>query len=551
MKKRKAMTLVEVVVSMILLSLVITTSIWLVLAMAKGQKKSYYEYDLQNSVRLASMNLTNVINESSAIFTIQEGGIKFNESSPKKEPINLTKEWDYYFVSYDGKSIVRYAYDASGTHRKEIVVPEQPGIRYRLRFDQPKDASGNVINNKFIGYKLEVYRVEKENSLPLEEQKQWEILDSYTVETHLEAKSASQVVFRGTDFKPNIALAVRSLKGPLRNQKSIAYVTFVLDVSGSMDWHLAGKESSVGEKRYVIMKKALKNILAEYMKEENVEVVLIPFSSTANYPDPDVYLGTTAEGDNHPIYSKNKKAIADGRSGPMAIRDFTEKTQYENHIDNQMPIRGGTNVGDALRRVRFSIDYINTTYSPKYYPGQTISHYLILLVDGAPTSYTAISKTGLERDIEYYNKSGNYYSIRSRSDGGYEAIVEGAYKRHTPLWLNYKLYGNKYSVSYPAYDIYDTGKLDVTKHKSALAIGFYGPKLVSRVKKTFVIGFSTVPGEVAGVDFIAKSCGVPPTLFDKQVFKYTSTTTPDLSELFAIIKKQIMDDLWLIRGPDI
>ncbi len=153
---------------------------------------------------------------------------------------------------------------------------------------------------------------------------------------------------------------------------------------------------------------------------------------------------------------------------------------------------GGTNTGDGMRRGYYQIVNFNLNHSD-----MTCKNYMIILVDGVTTFYTS--------------RSGNYY------------LADGAINE--------------------SYDVHGYGdRLDP-----------YGTQYVNRVGnlirsyangiKTYVIGFSAKYNDLGSIQDIANAAGTDAG----NVYQYASDR--DLGAIFEAIRKDILNDLWVINGP--
>lgn len=469
-KKRDGVTLLELVIVMALVSVVITLSSSMMVLSTKTHKITIDDYEVQTTIRKATDKTNGILRYSSALFTIPKG--RFFEA-------NLTAGWNYFGISENGEELISYIYeqryDESGTlvlkHWKEVVVPSHFNLKYELIFE--KDSASNKDN--FIKYSI-VANNKDTNNKRLE------------IESEVEAINALQVVDRGTAVTPAVAIAYRSDARP--QGETVGTITMVLDVSGSMAYRLDGTSNSVAEqdKRITKLKGALNSMIDEFSKEEYIEIAIVPFSTSANYPS----TTSTSDSSKHPFYK---------------VSDSTKKNNLISEI-NGLSANGGTNTGDGMRRAYHRNKYFTDNISTLYGSGFSTREYMIILVDGVTT---------------YASTIGTNYT----SDTSFNYPTDDTYVSNLSTSGNNRLVGNGSSLSDRA-----------TKY-----VEIIGQMIKNRNIKVYVIGFSSVPDQLDSVNDIATSAGA----LSKDVYKFTDSL--DLVEVFEEIKADIMKDLWHIRGP--
>lgn len=475
--KRKGITLVELILAMSLVSIIITLSASMIILANKSHKVTIDEYELQSTIRLATEKTNKILRYSSAIFTIPKG--RFFEA-------NLTDGWSYFGISPDGYEIIAYIYEqrtnSSGVlelkHWKEVVVPKRDNIKYEFVFEK----NTGVANDRVIKYSIIAKTVDTNS-------------EKIDVDSEVEVLNALQVVDRGTAVTPAVAIAYRSDARP--QGEVVGNITMVLDVSGSMAYRLNGTQNSVpeSEKRITKLKSALNTMINEFSKEEYVEISIVPFSTSANYPN------TTDESskDEPPFYK---------------VSNPTKKTALLGKVDG-LTANGGTNTGDGMRRAYYRNKYFtdnihNTAIMPDYGPGFSTREYMIILVDGVTTQATSIGGSG---DSKY------------KTNEGYQSNL--TWYSYSGQWNNAGIIG-KGNDEDPVTDRY---------------VEIIGQKIKDRNIKVYVIGFSSLTAELNSVNKIATAAGA----LNKDVYKFTDAL--DLNDVFAEIKADIMKDLWHIRGP--
>ncbi len=128
----------------------------------------------------------------------------------------------------------------------------------------------------------------------------------------------------GTDSDPAVALAFSMVEPGSQEWVEVspdAYITMVLDISGSMNWDMDGKSESVTNPRIDILKSNANKMIDRLANMNfDIYVCLVPFSTSANNP-----------GD---FYNVN---------------DEEDLNDLKNEVD-VLTANGATNTGDGIRR---------------------------------------------------------------------------------------------------------------------------------------------------------------------------------------------------------
>ena len=368
-KNKRGLTVIELVIAIAIASILVVISVNLLRLTTKTHSLSLKEYDMQSSIRRATEETNQIIRYSKAVFAVPQN---FVESTDKMDP-----DWSYLMVSEDGKKIVSMEYDnIEKKFIERVLVPEQNNIRYEVLFEkrpgEESDSDENAIPETLMNYVINAYVIDEKGNKANEKM---------VFETTVKTVNAVQVIDKGTGIPtaenkstfPSIALAYRKegLSGKSKNE--VLYITLIVDVSGSMlansdgvyktDWR--GNKIEYSDSRIKHVREALigkeekiKGVLiktkgiVERFNEENIYVSLIPFSTTANYPNPEKTISDN-ENKAHPINDIyfNRELIYDISDGTVMVKPNDENETVERlnvKIDN-LKAKGGTNTGDALR----------------------------------------------------------------------------------------------------------------------------------------------------------------------------------------------------------
>jgi hypothetical protein len=174
----------------------------------------------------------------------------------------------------------------------------------------------------------------------------------HVIISELEGLNALQLIHTGTDVNPAVAIAYR---GDERENSVVGHVAMVLDTSGSMANKLNGHTGNPS--RISILQTEAKNLVNSFAQEDNIDISLVPFATSANSPKP----------------FRNAR---------------TQTSQLLSDIDSFNAV-GGTNTGDGLRRAYRGLVEHNATVASNV----DANNYIIILVDGVTTFASVKSKS--------------------------------------------------------------------------------------------------------------------------------------------------------------
>ena len=342
MKNRKGVTLVELILALALISIIITIGTNIFLIGNKAQKAVVLEADLQANTRLVSEQINNITRFATKIHTIPRSSFQYSNDG-FRDPIT-----SYIGITKEGHVVIDEP-GLSGQPRKiQYLAKKQEGIEYEIVFDKVLDADGNE-TDKLLSFSIVGKR---DGKIVNEIVSKVDVLNSINIE-HL-----------GTPGDPAVAIAY-SMVDP-GSQEWIemspdAYITLVLDKSGSMAWDMDGIEYSTNQKRIEILKdKALKMVDRLAALDFNIYVSVVPFSNNANNP--------------HDF--KN-------------LQDATQLNEVKAIINN-LNANGSTNTGDGIRRAYYQLknkadSLISSGQIDDY---SDITQHMMILVDGETNTET-------------------------------------------------------------------------------------------------------------------------------------------------------------------
>ena len=496
---RKGVTLVELVIVLGFVSVIILASANMVILGTKAEKVTVDEYKLQSAIRRLTEQVNQTVRYSKAVFAVPE---TFVESTSVMDP-----GWSYFMVSSDQRSIVVWRYDTeSAQWLQETIVEPVENVAFALRFYKDESADSDSV----LRYVISAYRTDSGGNITSEKT---------VFESTIEAVNSVQVADKGTVASPSVALAFRGdgqTSGQGKNE--IAYITIVVDVSGSMNQLPDGIGSSGTEQpgsRIRHLRKALagdaanpdSGIIQILSKEENIFVSLIPFSTTANYPNPVSYSATGGDYGIYEVYNKSE-----------------EDTLI--NIAKSLRAYGGTNTGDGLRRAYHMHNDFRTKMGID--SKTRVHHYMIVLVDGE-TTYEVKKGTWERRSLlrwEFSPSSQYYLDL-----GNIDILFSGQPVYFHDPRVTYAITGNGSTV------------INSSPHVSAagaLIKSFDGGNGV----KSYLIGYAADLS--THINFIGSAIGTDP----EHIYKYDDEGF-DLEEVFENIATDIMADFWIVSGPQI
>ena len=490
MKNRKGVTLIELILALALIGIIITIGTNMFLIGNKSQKVTILEAEMQANTRLVSENINNIMRFATKTHTIPRSSFQYSEDGVR-DPIT-----SYIGITKEGHVVIDEPGEAGQPRKIQYLAKKQEGIDYEIIFDIVSDADGNEMD-KVLSFSIVGKR---DGKIVNEIVSKVDILNSVNID-HL-----------GTSSDPAVALAY-SMVDP-GSQEWIemspdAYIALVLDCSGSMDWDMAGKKTSISEnKRLAILKdKALKMIDRLANLDFNIYVSVVPFSYNANNP--------------HDF--KN-------------LQVESELTQVKNSI-NGLSADGATNTGDGIRRAYYRLrnkaDNLKNTNQIDDY--SDITQHMMILVDGETNTKTEkiISKSwGYVATSEYTLLDVDVSGYISKGIFGY--------------------YGGSVGSHYSfAIDNNDNDYVTYLGEKLVkdYTLEFEGVK--KQAINTFVIGFSNKSEDHASLEDIGNAItGKQFEHSDGTMKPYILATNADeLDFAFEQFEAEVENSLWVITRP--
>ncbi len=347
MKENRGVTLIELIISMALLGIVLTTSFSMFSFGNTVHRMSISEYDVQAATRLVSEHTNRIARFSTAVFTIPESIFREN---------NLTNGWSYVGVLNGEVVVYEYGLIAGVVgHHKKVLAAAHPNIDYKIAFKKANEDH----EEKIVSFSIQGFIKNK----PIELDTYGNPIGHINILSQVEALNSLQVIHKGVPGNPAVALAYRTDNrdgAVIEVNRPVAQVAMVLDTSGSMNWQMNGNTTNNNAlRRITIMKAAAQDLITKFAASEYpVDISLVPFSTHAN--------------------------------GPRAFKNAQTQTADLSSDIIALVADGGTNTGDGIRRAYHQI--LDNSSNPNY-DGKIISNYIIILVDGVTTFATRTGKT--------------------------------------------------------------------------------------------------------------------------------------------------------------
>jgi len=342
MKNRKGVTLLELILTIALIGLIIPIGTNIFLVGNKYQKVFGTEAEMQANTRLVSEQINNITRFATKTHTIPRSSFQYSEDGVR-DPVT-----SYIGITKAGHVVIDEPGEAGQPRKIQYLAKKQPGIDYEIVFDKVLDADGNEMD-KVLSFSIVGKR---DGKIVNEIVSKVDVLNSINID-HL-----------GTPSDPAVAIAYSMIDPGSQEWIEMspdAYITLVLDKSGSMAWDMDGKSNSINKKRIEILKeKALKMIDRLAALDFNIYVSIVPFSNNANNPY-----------DFKNLHVKNELD---------EVKD----------IINNLKADGSTNTGDGIRRAYYQLknkadSLISSGQIDDY---SDITQHMMILVDGETNTET-------------------------------------------------------------------------------------------------------------------------------------------------------------------
>lgn len=524
MKKRAGVTLIELLITLALVSFIFVGVVNLFLITTKTHAKSLDEFNVQSTVRIISQSVNGIIRDSSGIFLLDK---EYPDDSVDLEAY-LTESWNYLMLNGDKTKLIEWVWnDDTKEHKERIVIDAFQNVSYDLVYN--KESAAN--EDRLLGYTLDV-NVNGQKRI---------------ITSELEGVNTLQIIDRSYGGIPN-TLAYREDSRLTDIAIAQAAVSFVIDKSGSMSDNL-----SPGKSKMTVLKEEATKMVEGLSEYENIWLSISPFATTAN-----------------------------SDTGDKTNEMFKVKANIDTFInDNDSIIKklstgGGTNTGDGMRRGLSTIVKFNEESDNQ---DKITKNFMIILVDGDTTYATATERINNEYRIETSSSS---HSPEIILNAGTENERVYNYVRTTSSgflwWVTYTHYYSCACANHTTY--YTLLHENVGKTSAGLQENVYEAKgkvvgngsnydtnygkpyvdiigdMIKEYRNTrddgidvFIIGFSTSATPTGLQDLANATKSIHGT--HGGTYKYYKADTAEaLETVLNEIKFQISDALWHIGGPN-
>lgn len=485
MKKHRGITLIEVVLALAFVGIVISLGTSIFLFGNKVHNVSAEEADIQATTRLIAEQINNIVRMATKTHTIPRSSFQHSEDGvrdPNTSYIGITKEGNVVIDEPGGEGQPRNV---------RYLAEKKDGIDYEIVFNKAGD--------KIIEYNIVISKGGK-------------VVNSIT--SKVEVLNSLNIDYLGTPSDPAVALAY-SMVDP-GSQEWIemspdAYITLVLDQSGSMAWDMDGKDNTTNQKRIDILKdKATKMIDRLAALDFNIFVALVGFGTDANDP------GTFR---NLNVVSEKNLILAD----IAALRANL----------------GNTNTGDGIRRGYYRLKNQANSLISSGKQLTDFTQHMMILVDGGTNRET---RTGTSGTNLYMNDGNITNSGWIKAPQTSQQVFIGVERRCILGFICWD--ENVYETVYDNRYVTKIGN-DLIKPYTYL---FEGEQ--KQVINTFVIGFSNRGIDYSSLDDIGSAVNAKEFEHDDGMKPYILAKDADeLDFAFEQFETEVENNLWLITRP--
>ena len=485
MHYKNGFSLIELVIVIVLVVLVFLSAGNMIDLGLKTINRGFRDYSVQSNLRVSAQTCLSKIRYAKPIYLIPESSFRSD---------NLDEGWDYFGIekiTHNGapaEQIAEYVWDeANDEHIGRIIAPPVRNVTYSLVFSKDSGVyDNNLVNFRFDGYL-------KDNA-----SNPYMVIDGKSL-----ANNSMHVINYSTPSDKAVAIAYRgknySDTGGLGGDDYAGHVAILLNCPAAMDYDIEGRWPAVGPKRIDILKNSAKEMFDTLAAYDEIRVSLIPFSNSANDPQP----------------FRNTKL---------------EHDELISRIE-ALTVGGGRNTGDAIRRAYYQLK----DHAP---PGNA-KNYLILVLDGEAT----FASLNVKADDYYYTlpwtddflmDDGNLVCPNSISSYGNMIIGRDVNILSLQVFGNGNMgFGDKY--------------VQITAQTFFPNTNYAKPYLIA-LTKGINPGYDPFFSEDLSFDYY-RFQQLKSRLRVTASNVYTAADSNALSAAFSAIVKDIAMELWSLNGP--
>ena len=352
MKRKRAFTLVELLIALALIGFIISAGTNLVMFGMRAHERTLDEFDIQSNIRLMSFAVNQQVRDASGIYLLD----KAYPAVGADLSLHFTEGWNYMMLNDDKTQLVEWVWNGT-THVERIIATATGNVTYDLVYNK----YGSADDDRLLEYVLKAFVDGREVEIVSEV----ESVNTLQVMDRSYSATANTIAYRNDARLTDVGVAQ-------------AAVSFVIDVSGSMAWRMGGSNNAndsssipAHHSRMKIMKGEAVKMIQGLSENENVYLSISPFHTHAN----------AAIGSNFhtmlPLKTNLQTFI-----GPYGI------------VTN-LTANGVTNTGDGMRRGFHAIQEFADRPDNL---GKLTKNFMIILVDGE-SNYASVHEL-ITRDIQ-------------------------------------------------------------------------------------------------------------------------------------------------------
>lgn len=383
--KRRAFTMMELIIGILLISIVSAGLFVLVKTPVDFNVYSQKEFDVQSGIRVTTETVDRMAKNATAAFLLT------------KNDTNFRNDWNYFIADEkNGKARIVLHEWINGKLNTRVLA-EQPAsdVKYKIGFQKSSD--GKLL-------KFRVFAKDVKSNKEYDVTSEIKVLNSNTV-----VDQSAMDYSLNPPQKVGNCLAFRSDK-PDPDLGGNGYhhvlVSFILDTSGSMLWTLDGRYTyDDSKRRIVLLQNELKKCLEKLKSQEHADIIdfrIYPFSTVAFEGNNQFAPGST--------YGKEYNISAEPQPNLDAMVDslFRRRPEYVGVDIKRYPIGnlfrlfespgGATNVGDAIRLAYHGFKKYETAKGSD----KRVKHFLFVLTDGVPTMFSFRMPSKRSNGTKYY-----------------------------------------------------------------------------------------------------------------------------------------------------
>ncbi len=346
MKKSKAVTLIELMVSLMVASVIIIAVYGILSQSMRISNISQKEFYLQAEMRDAALKLDKLIEKNSAVF------------AKSKDAIKADKTWEYIYISEKPENLgqlVIAEYDTVTKDWQEKRITDLKGeANFEVEFldNTTKENHESLLEYEFTGILLD----EKQN----------EILDtSRTINNIAEAGNSDRYIYDPKAGEKAVTLAVKTDK---KDAQTKGVIALVIDRSSRMETKMAD-----GTLKAEFLMEQLTKTINELDESLDIDLTFTRFDARGKVFE-------SALGTNFLNLRSDKKAILTELSNPKYIPATSAEGDGANAAIN-------CNLGDGYRLALHSLKEYEDYYKAKD-PDFTCKKFIIIFSVGIPTYYS-------------------------------------------------------------------------------------------------------------------------------------------------------------------